>query len=319
MTRNYPAWRDNIRRSYQRGISRIHNRGAWSNPDRNYVLPRADNQISGNAWWRHFGSSGSLRFSQVETFYQNISETSTFDNGNPPQSRTRIVTGNMVAVAEIPRDRIIWLYSVAQNVQAPPINSALRYHASATPYGEGLYDCFGIWRIFVQTKWVETNSDTFLPETNRQTTESLMIEYPLPYRTDWKIARLRGLNSKIKLQLRQNYHGPGFAIYDDAQIIEDLPGGANDAYEFTPIPFDPQEMDPEGNPGDEVYWANHALRVLANGIFSDQMDRISGNAARTNLDYDETSPLAGGSWSHGWTRSGILEIKFFRSASPPLP
>ncbi|WP_230678986.1 hypothetical protein, partial [Streptococcus pneumoniae] len=69
----------------------------------------------------------------------------------------------------------------------------------------------------------------------------------------------------------------------------DNPYPTDNDYTLTDIPFDPQELDPDGVPGADVvqYVEETALRALSQGLMSMEMVRLGGTASRSNGPYDD--------------------------------
>ena len=316
MTRNYPLWRSNIRQSYARSVSNRRNRGAWSNPNADFAIGVLD----GGGSWRSFSPIGGVRLTIAESYHEEQASTTTYVDSTPTSSRSQVWTGTCDVDASVARERInLDDSNLSPDLEGDPLADseprAYHYHQSTTPYGEGLYDCFGSWLIDAQTHLTADYTDTspIIPDYSHDSTER--VYHRFDYSTIGE--KIRGLSTKCRWTAKQAFHGPAIAYRPDVTILENNPGGDNDSFSLADIPFLPAETDPDGQPGTEVFWTDQALRAMVSGEWSDEVDVVAGTASRTVSSYDETSHFASESWSHHWTRSGSIQLKFFHSA--PLP
>lgn len=318
MTRNYQLWRANIRRSYERGYSNRRNRGAWSNPNAGYAM--TSTYVFGG--WRHFGASTSLTFKITESYTEQQNTDLTYV-GSPPANLTKNWAFARIVDVAVPGDRVNLLTSLTlpPNADGEALVDmearAYHHHASATPYGEGLYNCQGTWVIYAATQLIEDYTDNVPFILDYHYDNTAMASYRFDYNTFGQT--IKGLRTKSRWEAGQGFHGPSIAFNPNVTLITDNPGYLTDEFAYEDIPFLPAETNPDGEPGIEMYWTDTALRCLVDGEFSDEVDVLSGTASRSVPSYDDTDTLPSSSWSHSWARSGTITLKFFHSSSPPPP
>lgn len=309
--RDNAATRNAIIAAYKAGTAKVYNRGPWSNQEGIYAAPNL-----GVGSWPHFGPTGTLSFQHTETYNNTQTQTFIYNDGTPTATDTDQTENSILAEATIPRARITKMDYLSQPIPEIPEGEegwarAYHYHASATPYGDGLYDVAGFWKILCPARLITSFDSTagggiFDTYSDTTTLDTYFIEY------NTKGAKLRGLNTEMLITLNQTFHGPSFAFLPNVSVIVDLPGGDDDVFEVTPIPFIPPETDPDGNPGNavEMYYNKTGLRALADGEFTDEMDLLGGSTGRSATSTDETSPIASTSWSHTWGRTGSITINW---------
>jgi len=289
------AWRANVRRAYSAGYANPQHRGAWGNPGI-YRLPfgAIRDYIIG---WPHFGNAPSAYiFSLREDYYQSWNETffpvspSTVSYVNSSTYGPSV----LAADAAIPRDHINLLARIDSDT--PDQTRAYRVHSSATPYGEGLYDAHGRILIyastFIHTRRVYINSNITITDSTFE--ETTVDPYDFTYRSD--ATAIHGLDTKARVALTQEFHGPSTAIRD---------GG----------PYLPYERGPDWTPADgddpeqvEFYFTDVFLRAIINGAFTASTVRNSNGTGGTISDGTGTI----GTWSQSWTRSGLVTLLIAR-------
>ena len=246
----------------------------------------------GSKSWKHWKRFSSITVEWEETYSQSDIAESGPDFEEGPRSRTEYRREKtFLYTATIgPED----IYRGASGVI--PSDKSAWLHGSRTAYGSGLYDASG--QIIIRGQAHETDKLTliFTPAGGApvntvvtNTTDDYDSVIDMEYATDPELP-INGMGTFCRMTLGQVFHGPTNAPFPPS------------------APF-PPELDPDGNPGTEVYFTDAALAELAGGAFTGEMVQTGGTISQ------ERGPNAGG-FDNGdfdefsYTRSGSVTITF---------
>ncbi len=299
-TRNHTAWRENIRKAYAAGTSQATHRGPWGNPGL-YRLPYGSDPV--NDGWRHFSPRGAVSLVVDETYEEDYNLSTTYtDPEVEPVSKSDELQETMLFQCLVPKMEVREEGdSRDENPFGTPSETDIcrRFHRSATPYGEGLYDMAGYFSM-------DGSEDRYLHEIRgtsdgfeRTITESRRHRRTLHYQTSAQILdgvqqtpQIQGLDTRIRMTAMQTFHGPAVARQP---ISAPIPGQS----------MLPYETNPDGDDLDglavEEYWTDEAARKLLAGRWDAETVRNSGSGSDT-LVGGESSTV----WSFSFGRSGTF-------------
>ena len=300
------AWRANVRTAYADGTACASNRGAWGNREKRYRQPFIGEF---EQLWPHFSPIGDITLTLAETYEETREEVTTYLDATPTLTNTDTIESTADAAETVPKSDIVG-YG-----EELPGGFARRYHSSATPYGEGLYDTKGAIIVYAPTTIHEVYTYgvvSGLPDTDETTIPTLTYNFAYSSHS----AVINGLDTFCRLTIGQYFHGPNAAFRQNVELVTDNPGSASDEFNLTPIFFTPLEKDPDGVEYNdplhldvvEVYFTDSVLRDLSDSSISMSMERITGSAARTVPSYDDTSNVDQVAWTHDWSRAGTLTL-----------
>jgi hypothetical protein len=248
----------------------------------------------------------------IEAYSQITTETRTYTDATPTSTGTRAETSSFGASVTVTKDKIL----IPETIDAtnPPALYAYRRHASATAYGDGLYDAHGLIVIVAPTHRIDAVDYTGdWIGTDISSTADGSEQYVFRYESD--ATALNGLATPARVVATQQLHGPAIAYRANVVLVDDQPGGIDDEFILTDIPFLPLETNPDGetydalgNPQTELFFTDTFLSSLVFGTFIGTMIRTTGSASRTEPNYNDTDPQAALAWSHSWSRSGTLTL-----------
>ena len=299
--RNNAAWRANVRKAYKDRTSNPQHRGAWGN-EGVYVL------FSGYAGsWRFFGPLGPVNLSITEGYNEVYTISSVSDRpGVDPVSLEDIYNAGLVFEAKVRRKDVVYKdYTVEPTAGAPPdVDTCVRTHGSATPYGEGLYDMAGSFMITGNKSTVVYQKRETSDGYEGTVEESERSTKIITYRTQAQLLdgvlqtpKINGMNTRIRITSPQEYHGPNYA-----QAPIDAPG--------PPISIEPFEKNPDGDDlgglAIEFYFTDRAARALQSGRWGATMERVSGGGGDTYDVEDDDGYTRTTTYSNNFTRSGEL-------------
>lgn len=300
--RNYKKWRQTIRDCYSDGRSSARNRGPWSNPGAVFRLPEPGGVILGpGPAWPHFGKRNTLITLTIsETYSENSSYTLTYKNGDP--SYTRTITSDRLYDfnAAVPKANIRAFGTPFEGeISDVGLNNARIRHASATPYGEGLYDCRGDIQVQGTRHTIDEYFDSDDPTGIGYDPfdESYGMEViSIPYESDE--TAINGRNTPCMMTAGQKFAGPN---------------ASSNPYIFPAQPFLPYAVDefgysaPDGS-SVEVYFTPTFLSSLINGVFGGTSVRNSNGAGASESYPDPIEPIDTSSASESWSRTGEFTL-----------
>lgn len=296
--RNYKKWRQTIRDSYADGRSKPYNRGPWSNPAKAFRLPPPGEVIEGpGPAWPHFGKRNLITLTIAETYTENSTYTLTYKNSDPSYTRTLTQDSFYDFTAVVPSANIRPFGTPFEgDISDVGLNNARIRHASATPYGEGLYDCRG--DILVQGTFhrVDDRTDTEpFPGDSFDDDYGMQI-ITIPYESDE--TAINGRLTPCMMTAGQVFSGPL---------------GTSNPYifpseEFLPYPIDEFGYSAPDGSSVEVYYTPTFLSSLVGGIFTGNTVRNSNGAGGSTTFPDPFEPIDTATASQTWSRSGIFTL-----------
>lgn len=299
--RNNAAWRANVRKAYKDRTSNPQHRGAWGN-EGVYAL------FSSYAGaWRFFGPLGGVSMTIEETYNETYTLSSTSDRPDAdPVSLEDLFDGSLLFESTVSRKDVQYRdYLISPEVSDPnDIDTCIRTHGSATPYGEGLYDMAGSFQIDGQQNVVvyqkRETSDGYEGTVTTNERARKIVTYRTKQQTLDGVLQnpeIKGLQTRIRLTHPQMYHGPPVA-----QAPIGAPG--------SPIFLEPLEKNPDGETLDglavEFYWTDAAALALQAGRWRATMERLSGGGGDSYDSVDDDDYTLTTVYSNTFVRGGEL-------------
>lgn len=292
---NHRTIRRNIRKAWSRGDSNPRNRGAWSNPAAEFRLS-SDPLDFRESYWRFFGARyDSITLTIAETYEELKTYTLTYKNPlTPDYTRTQERpddTYDFTATVTRPN---IKPYGIDNPFTTPP--QARIQHVSATPYGEGLYECRGSVRVNGDTHYVSNPTDTEPPPPPAEDiTDTAVID--LVYQSD--ATAIDGRMTPCMVVAGQYFSGP-LVMFQPIVVGPEQP--------FLPYPADEYGVtNPDGSSVEKYYWPT-VLDNLLSGTLMDTTVRNSGALTDGATFPDPLDPIDTYSASHNWSRTGTFTL-----------